>query len=256
MDKFLKDKKTRRLLAIALVAAVAAVLLNLNIPNTSAAIAYVNSNSGHLGSSNVGTTVTSTLNNTTAGDLLVITAQWYSGTGPGFYNATATDSQGNTLVVANSSTMANTHSIETWYAQNIAGGADTVTLTVSADSVDREVDVVEYSGVAQSGALDVAASATSTGTLPDSGPVTTTAANDLLVGAIYNGDNGTASPGAGYTQRQNLHDLLTEDEFPVAVGTYDATSSLSASATWGAQIAAFKPGGAKRSRFVGWGIAR
>ena len=78
-----------------------------------------------------------------------------------------------------------------YYAQNIAAaaaGANTVTVTFNTTVKYPDVRIVEYSGISTSGPLDVAVGASGTGTSVSSGSVTTSNANDLLVGADYIGE--------------------------------------------------------------------
>src|SRR5439155_12821826 len=72
--------------------------------------------------------------------------------------------------------------IYTFYAQIIAGGANTVTVTRSRSGGNLGVTIHEYAGIAASGALDVTASSTGNSTTLDSGPASTTSANELIFG--------------------------------------------------------------------------
>src|SRR5713226_557954 len=85
-----------------------------------------------------------------------------------------------------------------YYAENIKGGANTITVSDTVSGPLRFA-ILEYSGVATSNSLDVpAVAATGTSTSPNSGNLTTTASGDLLLGAIATTNPGTFTAGAGY----------------------------------------------------------
>jgi Concanavalin A-like lectin/glucanases superfamily len=123
--------------------------------------------------------------NTTAGDTAVATFEILSGTQTG----TVTDSLGTTCYQGPhiDSTSAPGMDLEQWYCPNLAGGADTVTVTISG-AVQRAVslEIVELAGVLtsasvldQSASLKNASSDTVvTGTTP-----TTTSASEIAIGA-------------------------------------------------------------------------
>jgi len=133
-----------------------------------------------------------------------------------------------------------------YYAENINGGADTVTVSDTVSGPLRFA-ILEYSGVAASTSLDIAATATATSAVPDIGTVTTTADGDLLLGAVATTNAGTFTAGSGHTIEDFIPaepntKLITEDQVQQAAGAASASSSLTASDTWGAILAAFKPG--------------
>ena len=71
----------------------------------------------------------------------------------------------------------------------------------------------------------------------NSGSVTTTNANDLLVGAdVIAYDNG--SSGSGYTQRPvTTHDDIAEDMIVTTTGSYSATATQAPSGWWTLRLA-------------------
>src|SRR5207247_531499 len=82
-------------------------------------------------------------------------------------------------------------------------------------------------------------------TLSSSGAVTTTTANDLLVGANMVLLGGTAGPGASFTNRVITapdSDIL-EDRIVTAAASYSATAPLLASGPWIMQMVAFRAAG-------------
>src|SRR5206468_1571208 len=90
------------------------------------------------------------------------------------------DSAGNTYALAIGPTSGTGLRQSIYYAKNIVGGANTVTVTFSQAAAYPDVRVVEYRGVS---ALDVTASGSGTGTTSSSAAATTTAANELIFGA-------------------------------------------------------------------------
>src|SRR6266571_4327311 len=134
-----------------------------------------------------------------------------------------------------------------YYAENIKGGANTITVSDTVSGPLRFA-ILEYSGVATSNSLDLTAVATAVSSSPNSGNVTTTANGDLLLGAIATADAGAYTAGAGYTIRDFVPaepntKLISEDQIQTTAGIASASASLAASGSWGAVLAAFKAAG-------------
>ena len=117
-----------------------------------------------------------------------------------------------------------------FYAANIKAGANTVTVTQNGTN-----------------------SATGPGNIEDSGPLTTTNANDLLVGYFAGSavDPGSDAPGAGWigTVRSGASICICAEYQIVSVsGTYNATFTSSGPKAggnaWAAMIVAFSGSGA------------
>ncbi len=88
----------------------------------------------------------------------------------------------------------NGHSLAIFYAENIAGGPNTITVSDSVSATLR-LAIFEYSGVAQVNSLDVRAGGQGTSTAPSSGTVTTTANGDLALGVMSTADARTYTAG-------------------------------------------------------------
>ena len=134
-----------------------------------------------------------------------------------------------------------------YYAENIKGGANTVTVSMTVNAPLRFA-ILEYSGVATSNSLDTTAAATGTGKVASSGNTTTAVNGDLLLGSLSTVNGATFTAGTGYVIRDSVPNgsgakMITEDQIQAAPGTASATATLSASDTWGALLAAFKPAG-------------
>ena len=201
----------------------------------------------HVGK-DAGTTTTSTLAFTspnTAGNFIAVVIRGGLSNSQVF---TITDSNGNTYKQAaqiGSSGSAVTNAI--YYAENIKGGANTITASMTVSGPLRFA-ILEYSGVATSNSLDVAVVATATSTTPNSGNATTTVSGDLLLGAVGTADSTAFTAGTGYTIRDFVPaepgtKLIDEDQIQAAAGTVSASATLSPSSSWGAILAAFKPAG-------------
>jgi hypothetical protein len=131
------------------------------------------------------------------------------------------------------------------YTAQITGAAGTgVTVTFSA-AINSIVIFAEYQGLATSAVIDGEVAANAVSAALNSGNLTTTNANDLLVGGLFvtSSGGGTLSPGAGYVLEVNnastSHRGL-EDRNVTAVGPYAATASYSSSQTWLAYLLALK----------------
>jgi YD repeat-containing protein len=208
----------------------------------SAAITFKQSNFAVPQTSVTSVTVTFT-SAQTAGDLNVVVVGWHDSTAT---VSSIVDTKGNTYAVAVGPTVSSTHGTQTiYYASNIpaaAANGNTVTVTFSTAASKPDVRIAEYSGLLPSAPLDKAIGAVgTTGTAASSGAITTTYANDLIIGADIAGTT-TSAAGSGYTQRiltTTDKDIL-EDKTVTTAGSNTTTATLSASSWWIMQLAAFK----------------
>ena len=180
----------------------------------------------------------------TAGDLNVVAVGWNDATAQ---VTSVTDSMGNPYTLAVGPTVqTGTATQAIYYAKNIfAASANGNTITVAFNTVAKYPDlrVAEYSGIDPTNPVDVVSAAQGTGTLSSSGSMTTTNANDLLVGADLVQDQ-TFGGGAGYTSRVLTSpdgDIL-EDEIVTMSGSYSATAQSNGNA-WIMQMVAFRAAG-------------
>ena len=150
------------------------------------------------------------------------------------------DSAGNTYQIAVPTFRGNGMSQAICYAPNIKAGSNTVTVLFDHPAVYVDLRVTEYSGLSQSNAFDAGASATGIGASAGSGPVNTSATNEVLFGAGMTATAFGAATG-GFTQRiiTSPDADIVEDEVATAAGSYNATATLSSGA-WLMQLAAFK----------------
>lgn len=198
-----------------------------------------NASSG--GSTALSKTITFPASNV-AGDFLVLVVRTTTG-GGGFPHATTiTDSLGNTWHKAISTAYGPAAQQDVWYVENCAAGSNTVTLTTTL-AVFWQIVGAEYSNVALSGSLDQDNFASTTSTTPNSGSVTTTLADELIIGGVSNetANSLTLAPGTGYTERNNSDgNVFLQDMIVSATGSYSSSGTYSSNVWWGASIATFK----------------
>jgi len=157
-----------------------------------------------------------------------------------------TDSRGNTYrkAIQFNETIDST-TLGIFYAENIAGGANTITVSDTISGTLRFA-ILEYSGVAMANSLDgAAAAAQGTSASPNSGIVTTIASGDLVLAEISTANAANFTAGSGYLARDFVPaepntKLLVEDQIQSVAGNISASASLGASDNWGAAVAAFK----------------
>jgi fibronectin type 3 domain-containing protein len=177
----------------------------------------------------------------TAGDLNVVVVGWNDTTRQ---VASVTDTKGNVYVRAvgpTTQTGMATQSI--YYAANVVAAAangNTVTVTFTGAANYPDIRIAEYRGIAPVNPVDVTAAAQGSSTSSNSGPATTTNANDLLVGANLV-QTVTTGPGASFTTRviTNPDGDILEDRIVTTTGSYSATAAVS-SGQWIMQMVAFR----------------
>jgi hypothetical protein len=206
----------------------------------SAAPAYVTGNAKACSA----TSCAVSLSSTNPGDLIVLALFVVNSTSV----SSVGDTQGNQyLLIGSPQTWSPKNYVERlYYAKNIQGGADTVTVTLSGSKY-MEVRAYEYSGLDTSSPLDVSATphtgtSSSTGT---TGTLTTTNANDLLFGFFHSDGDTTNTAGAGFTGRTFSIDgyPLGEDQNVSAISSYSATMNFSPAANYVGFLVAFKAAG-------------
>jgi Abnormal spindle-like microcephaly-assoc'd, ASPM-SPD-2-Hydin/Domain of unknown function (DUF4402) len=170
----------------------------------------------------------------TSGDLNVVVVGWNDTSATVL---SVKDSAGNPYKLAIGPTSGTALRQSIYYAANIAGSSNTVTVSFNQAAAYPDVRVLEYRGVT---ALDATSGASGNGTSASSGSATTTNANELIVGAdmVY---TQTGSPGSGFTSRIiTVPDGdIAEDKIVTATGSYSSTATLSSSGPWVMQMATF-----------------
>jgi chitodextrinase len=151
-----------------------------------------------------------------------------------------TDSRGDTFVnVGTPVSWGSGYSAQVFYASNIAGGADTVTASFRTSVTSFGVVYVhEYAGISAVNPVDVTASASGSSSSLNSGPATTTSANDLVFGAGVS-DNTVTAAGSGFVSRDLAYGNITEDRSAATAGPCSATATHNGK-MWGMQMVAFR----------------
>ncbi len=186
------------------------------------------------------TAVTVTLRPQGAGNLLVVLAGWNDATAA---VSSVSDSLGDAFSLAVGPTRRTTVlSQSIYYATNVAGGANSVTVRFNRAAKFVDIRVLEYAGLDPVAPFDSAVGASGSSGLASTGSLVTHAAGELLVA----GDmvmTGSLTPGAGFTSRvvTTPDSDIAEDSIAGAPGTYSATAPVSGPNGWVIQVAAFKP---------------
>jgi hypothetical protein len=176
----------------------------------------------------------------TGGNLNIVEIGWNDTTSS---VSAVTDSRGNIYDLALGPTRGTGLSQSIYYARNIVGGSNTVTVTFTKAAPAVDIRALEYSGLDPSNPLDVTAGAAGTGTTGNSGGATTGSATELIVGAGMTAGAFT-SAGTGFTSRiiTRPDGDITEDQMTGTAGSYSATSATSTNTPWVMQMATFRAG--------------
>lgn len=219
------------------------VILSLMFPSASFAdpIAHVQSNANGVASASSPCTVAYP-GNVTAGNFLV--GYCYSAE-VSLATVVATDSLGQTWSEAQSqSQTTDANVMKIVYFANTAGGANSLSCTWTGGGATFRCGISEYSGVVTTSPLDQHTSAQGAGTAADSGNVTPTQDNELIIQAASNSNSGTFTIGTG-TKRVNVPDSVSTriaggEEIQTAATTRSSAWTLGASGNWSSLIATFK----------------
>jgi hypothetical protein len=212
-----------------------------------APLAYVQQGASYIngGSPNTAATSTSSMT-TTSGNFLVVAVATYGVSVVPTFTVTDASGCGNTFTAAGAGGNDTSHFKFQWfYAKNITGCAQKVTVSSGAASAYTSFIVLEYSGVDPTSPLDQtnqtdgSAYVCSVGC--HTGSVTTTAAGIVLGGGIQNQYFDVTQNGS-WTLRfeDGSHEWFIVDRVGVAAGTYDPTVDLTNGAALSAATASFK----------------
>jgi len=183
----------------------------------------------------------------TAGHLLVLSASVYTGATNTI--TSVTDSAGDTWTrIASKFVSGHNSDGELWYSANTKAVASVTAHTASASTM--ALTVQEFSGVATVNALDVSIGASGTGTTANSGSITSTGANDLLVGFIagHGSAQTIAVTSLGYllqpqaTSTGSIATLVSGYQVQGAPGPMVMSGTFTTAMYWAAGVAAFRAG--------------
>jgi hypothetical protein len=170
----------------------------------------------------------------TMGDLNVVVVGWNDTTAT---VQSVTDSNNNTYSLAIGPTSGTGLRQSIYYAANIKGGSNTVTVTFNQTAQYPDVRILEYRGVS---AVDVTAGSKGSSGTASSGTATTTTASELIFGAATT-VQAVSGAGSGFTTRIiTSYGDNAEDRVVTKTGSYSATAPISPSGAWVMQMAAFK----------------
>jgi hypothetical protein len=141
-------------------------------------------------------------------------------------------------------------SLAIYYAKNIRGGTNTVTVNFGGSHAYRRILVGEYRGVDSTSPLDVAksnqGSASKATDNATSGSVITTANGDLVIGAVENFNvNGMVQAGTGFALECSVMDkgvieTAFEDRVAALAGSTAATFTFAHTDPYIAEIVTFR----------------
>jgi hypothetical protein len=163
------------------------------------------------------------------------------GAGP----VSASDSAGNTYNVDADSTASGEARSVILSAHGVDALPAGSTITVNHPSTDtRGLSANYFVGLSESTALDDASAATGTNSSPNTGSVSTTDPNELLVGAFGIASGTSFSAGSGFTSMPGVAGaggrLATQYQIVSAAGSYSSTGTLGSSATWAGGLASYR----------------
>ncbi len=172
--------------------------------------------------------------NTLTGDVILVAFDHDTTSPP----SSVTDSQGNVFIsVGSPLTSPDGRRSRVYYAKNIKGGPDTITVTLSANSAWFDISLTEYTGLNQSNPIDAQA-----GAAGHAGPVSSGSAKSSLTGDVlyaYCVGELTCTVGSGFAARSAVNYDVVADKLAGAPGIYAATGS--ANGGWSLQLVALKP---------------
>jgi hypothetical protein len=194
----------------------------------------VQANAGQLSGSNTGgglsleVSLPRTVN---AHDTLILAADFTSATAPA-----VSDTLGNTFKLAVGPAGSSGAYAAIWVAFDARAGSDVVTFTIPTATFSDYIEgyAHEYSGLVAQDGID---QRTGTGTTISGGPVSTSAAGDLLFAFIAAGG---VTPGAGFEDRSLFNGNVTEDEIVGPAGSYSASATQQNADGWIILTAAFR----------------
>jgi hypothetical protein len=176
-----------------------------------------------------------------AGDLNIVVVGWNDATST---ITSVTDSSGNSYALAAPLVTGTNLRQAIYYAKNIAAvHANTVTVNFNQLAKLVDVRILEYAGLDTVNPLDASNGSSGTGLTATSGPFTTTAANDLVLGADT-AKSHTLSTGPGYTPVVfTRYGNIVEQLIARKKGTFNPSANLAQPNPWVMQGVSFKAAG-------------
>ena len=181
----------------------------------------------------------------TAGNLIVVSVSGW----PNLPATTpVTDSRGNSYSIAGAVLVTQGAYSAIYYARNLTGGTDTVTVNTVNTGGQISMVVAEFSGVDTVSPLDKTAGTVGSGTTPSSGNMTPSMAGELIIGSGTHNGNTITSAETGFsmigipTEDSNTHQPLAMEYLVLNdTSTTSAPFTLAAGYPWAQNGALFKP---------------
>ncbi len=158
-----------------------------------------------------------------------------------------TDTLGNTYSIAGTVLVSQGAYSAIYYAKNVKGGTDTVTVNTVNSGGQISMVIAEFGGVNTVSPLDGTAGTVGSGTVPSSGTMTPSLAGDLVIGSGTHNGNTVTTAGTGFsmlaipTEDSNSHQPLAM-EYQILSGNAQTSStfSLANAYPWAQNGALFK----------------
>ncbi|MDD5164996.1 MAG: peptidoglycan-binding protein [Candidatus Pacebacteria bacterium] len=189
-----------------------------------------------------GPTGLSFTSNTTAGNLIVVAVSSYINAGAG--DVTIQDSSSNTFVKVSEKDSGNNSKVYLYYAKNIIGGPDTVTVSLTGGYDDLGFHISEWSGLDTTDPFVASSTGANAGALWSTGDLTLTDPAGLIFVGLSDesGGGSPVSPGLGFTvlNEEPVQMSATEYQIINAPGTYSVEMSGNSSPYWAMGSVAFR----------------
>ncbi|HEY2978588.1 MAG TPA: IPT/TIG domain-containing protein, partial [Burkholderiaceae bacterium] len=180
------------------------------------------------------------------GDLNIVVVGWND------TNSTVqsvTDSAGNAYSLAVGPTKGSGITQAIYYARNIVGGNNAVTVRFNTSAAYADIRILEYYGLDAANPFDGAAASAGNSAVSSSGPLTFNFSSELLFAAntVSTLTSQAGSPFVARIITSPDGDMAQDAIIVNAPGTYNATASLISSGAWVMQQVAFRGAGATQS---------
>ena len=220
---------------------ITSAVATLTVVTSSPAITFIQAGGSNTTSSSYSTLTMPFASTNTPGNFIVLGTLTPAGS-----TVTVSDTKGDTWTRATSESISwASYTFSCYYATNIAGGANSVIVSISPSGNYGQMAFAEYRNVAQAAPLDSIIATTGTGgTAPatlTSGRVTPTANGDLIVGLFQN-QNGNFTVLSPFTNRIDAGTWLEDYTQPVAASIAATVQDSASSDPFAAITIAFKSG--------------
>jgi uncharacterized repeat protein (TIGR01451 family) len=165
---------------------------------------------------------------------------------PSSHALTVTDTRGNTYRQAiRLNETVDGMAVALYYAENVGGGSNTVTVSRPSPGGTLRFAILEYSGLALTGSLDRTTAAQGTSATPSSGSVTPMSSGGLVIGVVATAHERTFTAGGGHVIGETVPaapygKLIVQYRTLTTANPLSSGATLNASDHWGAVVAVFR----------------